>query len=106
LIARIVRRDEVHDDGGTGERVLERCRIADVAAPVLELRPPVLERVERPPGDADDPRDPRVGLQTRHQPEAECSGRTGDRHRETSRRHDDPQTSGLPPVTAIVSPAM
>jgi putative phosphoesterase len=72
----------VHDDVGTGERLLERRRVAHVAAAVAHLRPAVLGRVERTPRDAHDPVDPRVGLQQRQQPEAERAGRPGDCHRE------------------------
>jgi hypothetical protein len=85
LIARVVclvpptmRKAEVDDHVRTGEGRPQRLLVADVALPVLHLRPAVLRRVERPPGDPDDAVDPRVVLQQRHEAEAEGAGRAGD----------------------------
>ena len=77
---------EVDDDVGALEGLLQRCAIADVALSVGQLRPAMRVRVERPAGDPDDPGDPRVLLQQRHQAEAERPGRTGDRNGEAASR--------------------
>ena len=50
----------------------------------MQLRPAVLGRVERPPGDAHHRADPVVGFEHGHQPEAECPGRSGDSDRQAS----------------------
>ena len=59
------------DDVGAVERLAQRVGVADVALPVLHLRPAALGRVEGTAGDADDPGDPVVVLEQRHQPRAE-----------------------------------
>jgi hypothetical protein len=69
---------QVHHDVGAAEGLTQRVDVADVAAAVLHLRPAVLVRVERPPGDADDAPDAVVALQQRHEAEAEGAGRAGD----------------------------
>ena len=56
----------------------QRLGVADVALPVLHLRPAALGRVEGAAGDADDPGDPVVVLEQRDQPGAERAGRAGD----------------------------
>ncbi len=73
---------EVDDHVGPVEGLLEGGAVADVAAPVLHLRPAVLGRVERAAGDADDAPDPVVGLQPGHEAEAERAGGSGDRDRQ------------------------
>ena len=69
---------QVDDDVGAGEGRPQRLGVADVALPVLHLRPAALGRVERTAGDADDPLDPVVVLEERDQAGAERAGRTGD----------------------------
>jgi hypothetical protein len=68
----------VHHRVGAGERRLQGVAVADVALAVLELGPAVLGRIERAPGDADDPADAGVVLEQGQQPEAERAGRAGD----------------------------
>ena len=68
----------MHDDVGAVEGLAQRVGVADVALPVLHLRPAALGRVERTAGDADDPRDPVVVLEQRDQAGAEGAGRAGD----------------------------
>ncbi len=55
----------MHDDVGAVERLAQRVGVADVALPVLHLRPAALGRVEGTAGDADDPGDPVVVLEQR-----------------------------------------
>jgi hypothetical protein len=73
---------QVHHDVGPVEGVAQGLRVADVAAAVLHLRPAEPVRVERAPGDADDPRHPVVALEQGHQPEPERPGRSGYRDRQ------------------------
>ena len=73
---------QVHHDIGIIEGFAQGRGVADVTAAVLHLRPAVPRRVERPPGDADDPRHPVVALEQRHQPEPERPGRPRHRHRQ------------------------
>ena len=73
---------QVHHYVSVAERVPQGLRVADVAAPVLHLRPAVGGRVERAPGDAHDARHPFVGLQQGHQAEPESTGRAGHRDRQ------------------------
>jgi hypothetical protein len=70
------------NDVGALEGLLQRGTIADVALAVGHLRLAVLVGVDRPTGDPDDARDPFVGLHQRHQAEAKCPGRTGNRNGE------------------------
>ena len=74
----------MHDDVGAPEGLLERIRLADVALPVLHLRPAALGRVEGTAGDADDPVDPVVVLEQRDQAGAERARGAGDRDGEVS----------------------
>ena len=82
---------EMHDDVRAGERLAERVGVPDVAAPVIQLAPPVLGRVEGAPRDPDDSLDPGIGLEQRDQPEPERSGRTGDGHGQAGVRQARPR---------------
>src|SRR5262249_45822211 len=77
---------QVYDDVAAAECLAQRVGIANVAAAVLDLRPAVLQWVERTPRDPDHAADPRVRLEQRNQPEAKSSRGPGDGDGETSRR--------------------
>jgi hypothetical protein len=71
---------EVDHHVGALERVDQGVLVTDVAAPVVQLGPAVLGRVERSSGDADNAGHPVVGLEQWHQAEPERPGRAGDGH--------------------------
>ena len=73
---------QVHHHVGARERVKQGRFVTDVAAAVLQLGPAVGGRVERAPGDADDPRHPVLGLEQGDQAEPERPGRAGHRDRQ------------------------
>ena len=77
---------QVDHDVSVAERVAQHLGVADVAAPVLRLRPAVRGGVERAPRDARHTRHPVICLKQGHEAEPQGAGRAGHRDRQVRPR--------------------